>query len=34
VYYVKTRRLWPVIFAHLWLDLFAVIFYHLHTRPH
>jgi membrane protease YdiL (CAAX protease family) len=33
-YYAKTRRLWPVIFAHLWLDLFAVIFYHLHARPH
>ena len=34
VYYAKTRRLWPVIFAHLWLDLFAVIFYRLHARPH
>jgi membrane protease YdiL (CAAX protease family) len=34
VYYVKTRRLWPVIVAHLWLDLHAVIFYHLHARPH
>lgn len=34
VYYAKTRRLWPVILAHLWLDVFAVIFYHLHARPH
>lgn len=34
VYYVKTRRLWPAILAHLWSDLFAVIFYHLHARPH
>jgi len=34
LYYVKTRRLWPVILAHLWLDLYAVIFYHLHVRPH
>jgi membrane protease YdiL (CAAX protease family) len=34
VYYVRTRRLWPLMFAHLWSDLYAVIFYSLraHSR--
>lgn len=27
LYYVKTRRLWPIVLAHFWLDLSAVIFY-------
>lgn len=26
-YYVRTNRLWPIIFAHLWSDFAALVFY-------
>lgn len=34
VFYVKTRRIWPVILCHMYMDLSAVIFYALRLQSH
>jgi membrane protease YdiL (CAAX protease family) len=32
IYYVRTRRLWPIIIAHLWSDLSALLWYSVHVH--
>lgn len=34
LYYVKTRRLWPIVFAHFWLDFAAVISHLIRLQHH
>ena len=34
LYYVKTRRLWPIVLAHFWLDFSAVMFHFVRVQHH